>query len=130
MIEQYVYNKITEDTTLQGLLSDGSGGYHVYPAVMPRGLEPNNILTFTRIITTDVYPASESVSIQFNIFSKSHTQTVAITTALANLFNEDNHQIDGGTEVVFSIRKSESDLGKDYDDGYYQREATYYFKIK
>lgn len=131
MIEQYVFNKITADPTLQALLTDGAGGYHLYPAVVPRGVETSNMLTFTRIGTTDVYPASESVNVQFNIFTKAHGQAVAIAEALSNLMNEDNNQpLTGGTAVVYSQRKSESDLGFDFDDKLYQREATYYFKLR
>lgn len=131
MIEQYIFNKVTADPTLQALLTDGAGGYHVYPTVVPRGIDTLNLLTFTRVGTTDVYPASESVDIQFNIFTKAHLKSVEIAQALAALFNEDNNQpLDGGTAVVYSQRKSESDLGFDYDDKEYQREATYYFKLR
>ena len=131
MIEQYIFNKVTADPTLQGLLTDGAGGYHVYPTVVPRGIETTNILTFTRVGTTDVYPAAQSVDIQFNIFTKVHGQSVAIAEALSALFNEDNNQpLDGGTAVVYSQRKSDSDLGFDFDDKEYQREATYYFKLR
>lgn len=130
MIEQYIYNKITADVTLQGLLTDGAGGYKLYPGVIPRDTEVNNAITFTTIITTDIYPSVKSKTIQLNIFSTSHTNIGLIAKALSDLFNEDNNQSDGGESVVFSIRKSESDLGKDYDDKLYQREATYYFKLR
>lgn len=130
MIEQYLYNRITEDTTLQGFLSDGAGGYKLYPGVVPRGNDITNAVTFTTIVTNDVYPKALSVTVQFSVFSKTHADSVLITRALANLFNEDNRQSDAGVDVVFSIRKSESDLGFDYDDNLYQREATYYFKLR
>lgn len=132
MLEQYIYNKITEDTALQSLLSAGSDDFYLYPNVIPRSLMVDVAVTFTTIITTDVYPASKSVQVQFNIFAKSHSKTVEIAQALSDLFNEDNNQLDAesGVGVVFSIRKSESDIGFDYDDELYQREATYYFKLK
>jgi len=132
MLEQFIYNKITEDTALQSLLSAGSDDFYLYPNVVPRSLMVNVAVTFTTIITTDVYPASKSVQVQFNIFARSHAKTVEIAEALSDLFNESNNQYDEDSKVgvVFSIRKSESDIGFDFDDELYQREATYYFKIR
>lgn len=131
MIEQYIYNKITQDETLQTLLSAGSDDYHIYPGVIPRGINDfTGAVTFTLLITTDVYPASKSVTVQFNIFTQTHSNAVAICQALEDLFNESNNQTDGSLDIVFSQRKSESDLGFDFDDSLYQREATYYFKLR
>lgn len=132
MLEQFIYNKITEDTALQSLLSAGSDDFYLYPNVVPRSLMIDVAVTFTTIITTDVYPASKSVQVQFNIFAKSHSKTVEIAQALSDLFNESNNQYDEDSKVgvVFSFRKSESDIGFDFDDDTYQREATYYFKIR
>lgn len=131
MIEQYIYNKITEDETLQTLLSAGSDSFFLYPLVVPRGVDDfNQAVTFTLIVTSDVYPASKSVNVQFNIFSKTHTKAVEVAKALEDLFNEDNNQTSGGVSVIFSQRRSESDLGFNFDDSLYQREATYYFKIR
>ena len=130
MIEQYVFNKITGDATLQTLLTDGAGGYNVYPSVIPRSLVFDRAITFSTLITTDVFPNANAVSIQFNVFAKSHTDTVAITSALANLFNGDNNKVDGNVEVIYSQRRSESDLAFDFDQNIFHREATYYFKIR
>lgn len=130
MIEQYIYNKITEDETLQTLLAAGSDDFYLYPNVVPRGVEFSKAVTFTLIITNDVYPAIKSVNVQFSIFSKSHVEAVQIAEALSALFNEDNNQSSGEVAVVYSQRKSESDLGFNYDDQLYQREATYYFKLR
>jgi len=131
MIEQYIYNKVTEDPTLQEILSAGSDDFYLYPGVIPRGIEDFEVaVTFTTIITTDVYPASKSVNVQFNIFGKKHADVAEVAQALSDLFNEDNNNSDTGVDVVFSIRKSESDLGFNFDDNLYQREATYYFKLR
>lgn len=130
MIEQYVYDKITQDPTLQGLLGAGSDDFNVYPMVVPRGVVFDRAVTFTLLITTDVYPASKSVTVQFNIFAKTHTDTVTICEALSNLFNEDNNNSSNGVDVVFSIRKAEADIAFNYDDGLWQRQATYYFKMR
>ena len=130
MIEQYVYNKIVADTTLQGLLTDGASGYNLYPNVVPRSLVFDRAVTFTTISTNDVFPNANSVSVQFNIFAKTHTDIVSIATALANLFNGDNLQSDGGVFMIYSQRRSESDLAFDFDTNIYHREATYYFKIR
>lgn len=130
MLEQFIYNKITEDDTLQTLLSAGSDDYNLYPGVIPRGIDFDRAVTFTLLITTDVYPASKSMTVQFNIFAKKHSEIVEIAQALEDLFNESNNQSDDNVDVVFSLRRSESDLGFNYDDGLYQREATYYFKLR
>ena len=132
MLEQYIYDKITNDETLQELLAAGSDSFHVYPNVIPRSVNFEQALTFTLIITRDVYPGYVSRDVQFNIFAKTHAKTVQIANALANLFNEDNNQNEDGVKVVYSQRHSESDLGFDFDEGenYYQREATYYFKMR
>jgi len=130
MIEQYVYNRITQDAALQALLSAGGGKYHIYPAVVPTGVTFTKAVTFTTIITTDAFPAIESRNVQFNIFAGTHSDAVAIAKALSDVFNDDNNQLEGGQAVVYSIRKSESDLGYNFDDKLYQREATYYFKLK
>jgi len=130
MIEQYIFNKITGDTTLQTLLSAGGGKYHLYPLVVPRGLEFDRAVTFTVINTGDAYPNIKSSNIQFNIFAKTHSDITSITEALSNLFNEDNHQVDGGLSMIFSIRTSEFDIAYDYDTKTYQRQASYYFKIR
>ena len=130
MLEQYIFNKISTDSTLQTLLNDGSGGVLLYPSVVPKGIDADAMVTFTRIGTSDVYPAAQSAVVQFNIFAKTHTAISTIAQALSDLFNEDNHQTDGGIQIVYSQRRSESDLGYDYDDKLYQREATYYFKIR
>lgn len=132
MIEQYIYNKITEDETLQELLNAGSDDFYLYPGVIPRGEENFDVaVTFTLITSTDVYPASKSVNIQFNIFGAVHADVAEVAQALETLFNEDNNQSDGGVGVVYSQRVSESDLGKSLDnEALYQREATYYFKLR
>lgn len=131
MIEQYVYDKITQDETLQEMLSAGSDGFHLYPGNVPRSVgDFDAAVTFTLIVTTDAYPAIESRNVQFNIFAKTHTSAANIAKALADLFNEDNNQEAGGAKVVFSIRKSETDLGINYDDNLYQRECTFYFKMR
>lgn len=130
MIEQYVYNKITSDTTLQALLSAGGGKYHLYAGIVPRGIDITKAVTFTLITTVDAYPNIKSANIQFNIFAKTYTDTVTIAQALEAVFNGDNNKSDGGVDMIFSIRKSESYIGHDYDDGLHQREATYYFKLR
>lgn len=129
-IEQYIYDRITDDEALQELLLVGSDEFHLYPGVVPEGVEFEQAVTFTNIITTDVYPALESRNVQFNIFTRQHSKAVEICQALAAIFNEDNNRTEGNVSVVFSLRKSESDLGYDRDDGIYQREATYYFKMR
>lgn len=130
MIEQYVYDRITEDLTLQTLLSAGSDGLHLYPTVVPRGIDGDRIVTFTLITTNDGFPAIESRNVQFNIFTKTHTDGATIAAALADLFNQDHLQTEGGVKVVFSQRVSESDLGFNYNDNNYQREATFSFRIR
>lgn len=130
MIEQYVFTRITANPALQTLLSAGGGKYHLYPAVIPRGITFDRAVTFTTIITNDGYPAIKSVNAQFNIFAKKHSDVAAIASALSDLFNGEDNQTAGGINVVFSIRSSESDLGFDYDMNLYQREATYYYKIR
>ena len=129
MIEQYVFNRVTADATLQGLLSAGGGKYHVYPDVVPNGIDFDRAITFTLIVTNDVFPAAESRTVQFNIFAKSAADRHAIGAAIANLFNDDNLQSSGGTGVIYSKRQSESSLGYSYDTKLFQGEATYYFKI-
>lgn len=130
MIEQFVYDRITQDETLQALLSAGSDGFYLYPNVVPQGIEADSIVTFTLIITRDIFPAIEARSVQFNIFTKTHTTGATIAAALAAIFNDNKLQTEDGFKVVYSIRESESDLGFNYDDKYYQREATYGFKIR
>lgn len=130
MIEQYIYDKITGDATLQSLLSDGSSGYQVYPNVVPRGKDVNQAVTFTLVNTSDVYPDLISVNIQFNIFAQTHAKISEIAQAISDLFNEDNNQKEDAISVVYSQRISETDLGFDYDSQIYQREATYYFKLR
>lgn len=130
MIEQYVYNKISEDETLAELLSAGSDGIHLYPGVIPRDIEFDEAVTFTLIITNDAFPVIQSRNIQFNIFGKTHSKVASIAQAISNIFNDDNNKTDGSISVVYSIRSSETDLGYNFDDGLYQRECTYYFKIK
>lgn len=129
MIEQYIFNLISANSPLSTLLTKNSV-LNLYPAVIPRGVDFDNAVTFSTIITTDVYPASKSVQVQFNIFTKEHIKAVQVAQALSDLFNEDNHQSSGGVDMVFSIRKSEADIGFNYDTNIYQREATYYFKIR
>jgi len=135
MIEQFIYNKITQDETLQELLHKGSDDFYLYPNVLPRGEDDFDVaIAFTLITTTDVYPASRSVNVQFNIFSASHAKTAETAKALFDLFNDMRYAESGGeddTVVIYSQRSSESDLGKPLDnEGLYQREATYFFKLK
>lgn len=132
MIEQYIYNKITEDETLQELLHAGSDDFYLYPGVIPRGIEDFTVaVAFSIITTTDVYPASRSVNVQFNIFGARHQDVAEVAQALDARFNEDHNQSSAGVDVVYSQRISESDLGKSLDnEALYQREATYYFKIR
>lgn len=130
MIEQYIYNRISQDETLATLLENVEGGVHLYPAVVPRGANASSAMTFTQIGSTDAYPNVTSVNIQFNIFSTKHSQVAAMAKALADIFNEDHLQTEGGTSVVFSQRQSESDLGFDYNEKEYQRQSTYYFKLR
>lgn len=129
MIEQYVFNKIQADTTLNTLLTKSSV-LNLYPSVVPRSAVFDNAIAFSVISTVDVFPASKSVNVQFNIFSKEHIKSAEIAQALSDLFNDDNRQQDGGVDMIFSIRKSESDLGFNFDTNIFQREATYYFKMR
>ena len=132
MIEQYIYNKILQDETLKNLLKTSDGkGIFLFPSVIPREIEDfEKAVTFTLITTVDDYPTILSHNIQFSIFAKKHSDTVNIAKGLYNLFNEANNQKDGDVKVVFSIRVSETDLGFDFDTYLYQRESTYYFKIR
>lgn len=130
MIEQYVYNLITGDASLAAELAAGGGKYHLYPGAVPRGIEFTKGMTFTLIGTFDNYPAVQSATIQFNIFATTHTVAASLAKMLSDLFNGDTRKASGGVDVVFSIRASESDLGFNYDDKLYQREATYNFKIR
>ena len=130
MIEQFVYDAISQDETLQALLSAGSDGIHLYPSSVPTGIEAEAMVTFTLIGTRDRYPEIEARSVQFSIFTKTHTGGATIAAALASIFNDDNRRTEDGVKVVKSMRESESDLGYDYDDKYYQREATYGFIMR
>lgn len=130
MIESYIFNKITNDATLMSLLSAGGGKYHAYPAVVPRGVDFDRALTFSVITAAYVYPAATSINVQLGIFAKTHTDANTVAQALYALFNEDNNDSAEGIEVVYSQRVSETDLGFNYDDGLYQRQATYYFKTR
>lgn len=132
MIEQYIYTKITTDIALQALLTNGAGGFYVYPGVIPRSVENfDTAIAFSLISTRDVYPVSKSVNVQFNIFGTSHSKVAEVANALNNLFNGDNLQTVGSLKMVYSQRVSESDLGKTLDnEALYQREATYYFKTR
>ncbi len=132
MIEQYIYNLITGDTALQELLHKGSDDFYLYPGVIPRGEDNFTVaVAFSLITTKDVYPVSKSVTVQFNIFGTTHVVTANVAKALSDLFNEDNRQNSGGVQMVFSQRVSEGDLGKALDnEALYQREATYYFKLR
>jgi len=130
MIEQFIYDSISQDETLQELLSAGSDGINLFPSVVPQSIEADSVVTFTLIVTTDAFPAIQARSVQFNIFTKTHTAGATIAAALADLFNDNKLQTQDGVKVVYSIRESESDLGFNYDDKYYQREATYSFKIR
>lgn len=132
MIEQYIYTKITADIALQALLTNGAGGFYVYPGVIPRSVENfDTAIAFSLISTRDVYPVSKSVNVQFNIFGTSHSKVAEVANALNNLFNGDNLQTVGSLKMVYSQRVSESDLGKTLDnEALYQREATYYFKTR
>lgn len=129
MIEQYVYNRINADTTLSNYLADGSGGIHLYPGVIPETKQFESAVAFSLLNSTDNYPNVRSKTVQFNIFSDTHTRCNEISSALADLFNGDTLKTDGGVKVVYSERDSETDLGKDYDTELYQRETSYYFKI-
>lgn len=130
MIEQYVYNLIVADVTLQTLLDNGNGGYHLYPTVVPKTINTDIAVTFSLISTVDAYPTVKSVQIQFNIFAPTHQEVVEIAQALNNLLNEDNHKSSGGVNVIYSQRSSEADLGYNFDDKVFQRQATYYFKLR
>ena len=131
MIEQYVYDKIEEDETLQELLSAGSDGIHLYPGAVERGVEFERAVTFTLINTGDAFPTIQSRFVQFNIFAKRHSETAEIADALANLFNEDNNNSSDGVDVVFSIRQGENDLGRELDEEvYFQRQVTYKFIMR
>lgn len=132
MIEQYVYNLITGDTTLQTLLSAGGGKYHLYPNKVNRGIDFDKGVTFTQIGGNDTFPKATSVLIQFNIFAKKHSDLGNISKALADIFNGDNNRSSGGVDVVYSQRQGgESDIPTSLDDpNFYQRSVTYYFKLR
>lgn len=130
MIEQYIYNLITADPELSELLEVGSGDYALYPGVVPKSVDIEKAVTFTLIGTLDRFPNIRVATVQFNIFAKTHTDTVEIARALSYLFNGDHNQQSGGEAVYYSQRVSESDLGFNFDDGIYQREATYSFHLR
>lgn len=132
MIEQYIYNKITEDETLQELLSAGSDGFHIYPTKVPRGVEFAQGVAFSRVGGGFVYPNLETITVQFSIFARTHTKLAEVAQAISNVFNEDHYQTSGDITIVYSQKQgNEFDMPSDLDDpNYYQRTVTYLFKIK
>lgn len=130
MLEPYVYSKITNDTALQTLMGFGVDQYHVYPDVVPRGVEDfDQAITFVESLN-DSWPNVKSGNVQFSIFSKTHTKGAEIAQALYDLFHQKANEKAEGVEIVFSSRQTEFPLGFNPDDGLFQRQATYYFKIK
>lgn len=132
MIEQYIYNRITQDETLQELLTAGSDGFHIYPNKVPRGTEFQQGVTFSRVGGGFVYPNLETILIQFSIFARTHAKLGEVSSAIANIFNEDHNQTSGDISIVYSQKQgNEFDLPSDLDDpNYYQRSVTYLFKIR
>ena len=125
-MEQCVYNKI-KLSPLHAIVGD-----NVFPMVIPRSASVEKAITFTKIVTVDEYPNVKSTQFQFNIFAKKHSDVGAIAEGLYDLFNQKENDTtpDVDIGVVFSIRRSESDIDYDYDGKLYQREATYYFKLR
>jgi hypothetical protein len=132
MIEQYIFNKITGNTTLQTLLSAGGGKYHVYPNKVPRPIEFEQGITFSRLGGGSGYPKVKSQIIQFSIFARTHAKLGDISEALYDLFDEKNNDSSGGVDVVYSQRQgAENDLESSLDDpNYYMRVVSYYFKLR
>jgi len=129
-ISYYVYEVITQDPTLAGLLADGNNGYHLYPSVVPEAINIETAVAFELINTTDTFPKSTTRRVQFNIFAEKHTKTVEVANALHDRLQYDRLRTFGGVSVVRSQRSDESGLGYDYDIDLYQREATYDFKLE
>lgn len=125
-MEQFVYDKI-KNSPIHDIVGD-----NVFPLVVPRSITVDKVITFTTIVTTDEYPNVKSAQVQFNIFAKKHSDVTAIAQGLYALFNQKENDTtpDVDIGIVFSIRRSESDVDFDYDAKLYQRQASYYFKIR
>lgn len=132
MIEQYIFNKITTNTVLQALLTAGGGKYHIYPGKVPRGIDFQQGVVFSRVGGGSGYPKVKSHIIQFNIFARTHTKLGEVSEALYELFDEVNNDSSGGVDIVYSQRQNaEFDIESSLDDpNYYMRVASYYFKMR
>lgn len=128
-IEDHIYARIIDDPALQALLTDGNGGFNVFSPVIPRGITFTKAVAFSYILSRSRFPNANSIDVQFNIFSTKHQDTIAIATALADLFHQDHGKEEEGVFVVYSQKQTETDLGLNYDDNLYQRSISYYFKV-
>lgn len=128
-IKQFIFDTITGYAPLAEDLSDGSGGYNLFPGAVPRGIDPDKVITYSIIGTTDVYPALVSFDVQFSIFARTDTEAQAIAKLLGEVYNDSKNRVSGENAVLYSIRRSQSDLPYDYNNKTYQIEATYYFKL-
>jgi|SRR5690606_16139252 len=129
-MEQYLFERITNNVVLQALLQKSGGGYNVYVLNIPTGISFTRAIRITTINTITRFPAINAVNVQIDIFAERHSDTVKIANALYDMFNMETNVSGTDVNIVYSQRVDESDIDYDEDDKLYHRQATYYFKIR
>ena len=129
-IKNYIFTKVTGNTELQTLLSDGAGGYDFYVPSIPTGKEFETGMAASILNAPKNFPTIEAYTVQFNIFSKLDTNASKVFAALADLFDQNRNDTDGTITIVASKQTDGGDLPRDVDTGEYHQFAVYNFIVR
>lgn len=104
MLEQAIFNEITQDVTLGGKLDAGGGRFHVYPLHVPEGVLPERAITYNEIDQSLTYPLVRSSLFQISCFAKTFAEAEAMADDIDRIFNDRSEDMLGGVQGVKYVK--------------------------
>jgi len=113
MIQAGIFGQITQDPTLAGLLTDGSGGFNVYPFEIPEEFleQFDNFVTYFKISDKlDKYCGYSVAIFQINAASKTYDDVQVLAQNIIRVFEFFVGDMGGMQLVERSIQQSDREL--------------------
>ena len=104
MLEEAIYNAITQDATLGAKLNAGGGKFNLYPLRLPEGVSPAQGMTYTEIDQSLTYPLVRTSLFQFNCVANSFALARGMADDLDRIFNDESEFLLGGVKGVKYVK--------------------------
>jgi len=116
MIGEYIYKTLKNAIPT---LSDGGGGFHIYPLAMNEGIDMNTIsraVTYTNLSTTIVYNLT-GVRVQITCIANTYGDSEALSYEVVSAFANKRYSTPG--DPMSTNVEGRIDIGKDTESSKY-----------